>query len=195
MKNPGYRRIALTRSAANAGMFVYITASPFVFLRLLNLSAFSFGWVFGTNALALMIGGLANGLLLKKHAPDKLFSGAIVLVLIFGVLSAVSGFLPPTLATLMIPLIGFLFGLGMIMPTSTALALKGHGKHTGSASALLGSLQYAVAFAVSGAVSLFPEGGVLTMTLGIGCCGLVAAALHFINRPPRLAVEAPASIN
>jgi len=182
LKDPYFLRISLSRNLANAGMFAYITAAPFIFIKLLGISTQNFGWVFGANALAIMLGSVLNGRWLKRHAMERLLSMATVGILGSGVLVVISGFLPLNTFVILVPLALFMFTLGVIMPNSTALALAEQKAHTGSASALLGSMQFAIACLVSGAVSAASNGNVHAMTIGIGVCALLSFASYFFKR-------------
>ena len=182
IRHPGFARIVLSRSLTGAGLFVFITASPFVYTNILGLSSLSFGLIFGANAMATMAGNVFNGFMLKKYTPEKLFPAGLKVVSVFGILAAVSGLFAPRVPLLMFPMAGFMFGLGMILPSSTPLALSGHGNNTGSASALIGSMQFVFAFAASGIISLLPKGTTLPMTIGVAVCGLSAAAIHFAGK-------------
>ena len=181
IKHPGFLNTALVRSLANAGMFIYITSAPFIFTQLLHLDETQFGLVFACTALSMMVGNLINSFLLKKYSPELLYKTAIRIVLSFSLLSAISGFIAPTLFLLIIPIMGYLFGLGMIMPNATSLALMGHGANSGSASALIGSFQFAFAFCASGIISFLPKEGALPMTLGVAFCGLCTAGFYCIK--------------
>ncbi len=183
LKNPGFMKIASARNIANAGMFIYITASPFVFLQIFSLSEFQYGFVFAGTAGAAMAGNIVNSILLKKFDPERLFDTTMVLSLVFGLLAGVLSVISPGMIFVIVVLAGYMFTIGMMLPNSTGIALSGHGKNTGSASSLLGSLQFVAAFAASAAMSMAPIGSIKPMTIGIAVCGIIAALIHFIKRP------------
>ncbi len=66
--------------------------------------------------------------------------------------------------------------LGFIMPNATTLALSGHPRTAGSASALLGVLQHAVGAAAAPLVGL-GGGSALPMAIVIAVCGVSALAV------------------
>ncbi|MCY1308360.1 hypothetical protein D9M70_583620 [compost metagenome] len=61
------------------------------------------------------------------------------------------------------------------MPNSAACALAKQGQHAGSASALMGSLQFSVAAGASALVGLLHDGTALPMAGVIALCGATAA--------------------
>ena len=72
-------------------------------------------------------------------------------------------------------------GLGFTFPNSTALGMSEQGKGAGSASALLGTLQYSLATISSVLVALLHDSGPGPMAAIIGGCGVLAScARHFI---------------
>ncbi len=62
---------SLATGFSSAGMFAYIAGAPFVFINLFGVRPERFGWFFGANAAAVVIGAQINGRLLHGHAPEK----------------------------------------------------------------------------------------------------------------------------
>lgn len=133
-------------------MFTYIAASPFIFQNHFGTSPFLYSCCFGVNALGIMLGSLAVSNF--KDAKVALKVG----VTGFALMS-----LPMTVALIFSPsvwivevlLFFFLVFLGLILPSSTTLALDLERKNSGNASALLGFL-------------MFLFGGVLSPLTGMG---------------------------
>ncbi len=180
LKFPGFLRISLARNIMNAGMFAYVTTSPFIFMKMYGLNEFQYGLVFAGTAVSIMLGNILSGILLKKTAPEKLFDVSNVLALIFGVLTVAVSFTKPAMIVLLLPIIGYMFNLGLMLPGSTSLALRGHGKNTGAASAINGSIQFITAFGASGIMSAFSGLSLLPMAFGVGICGVASSAIYFI---------------
>ncbi|MER1234326.1 MFS transporter [Pseudomonas aeruginosa] len=84
---------------------------------------------------------------------------------------------PATLWPLLVPLFGCVASLGCIIPNASACAMAGQGQHAGSASALMGSLQFSVAAGASALVGVLHDGTAIPMTLVIAVCGAVATLL------------------
>lgn len=72
--------------------------------------------------------------------------------------------------------IGYGF-LGLVMPTSAVLALEAHGANAGTASALMGTVQFAAGSGVMWLVGSFASAAPLPMLLGIAGCATLAALL------------------
>ena len=73
-----------------------------------------------------------------------------------------------------IPIFFYVASLGMILPNATAGALAEQSENTGSASALIGTLQYGLEAIASSIVSYFNNGTSLPMSAVIGICGITA---------------------
>jgi DHA1 family bicyclomycin/chloramphenicol resistance-like MFS transporter len=74
-------------------------------------------------------------------------------------------------------------GIGFVMPNSTALALADHPEAAGTASAMLGAIQFVVGAAAAPVVGAFADGTALPMALVIAATGLAAlAALAVLTR-------------
>lgn len=169
---------------AQAGMFAYITGSPYVFMSIYKLTPAQYGWVFGANAFGLIFCSQLNRHFLKKRSPLavlKVVYPVIALVSIFIV--AVGGTqagLAPTIAGIFV----FLAFLGMTFPNSTASSLANQGRFAGSASALLGTLQYGTSAIFSGIVSALHNGTQMPMSGVMGICGICAfLVFYFVAEP------------
>lgn len=169
----------LSGGFASAGMFAYITGSPQVFITLYGIPAQDFGWLFGLNALGLIAGSQYNRRLLLRYSADTILRRANRATVILGlvlVVITVSG--RSGLPGLLIPLFGYLATLGFTGPNAIALALAHQGMRAGSASALIGTLQFGIATLSSAAVGLLGNESALPMTTVIAGCGLLAYGAH-----------------
>ena len=90
LQEPRFATYALTGSLASAGLFAYIAGSPFVFMKLFGVSEKHYGWIFGMNALGLIMASQVNRLLLRKRTSADIILRASILQCTFGLLLAVS---------------------------------------------------------------------------------------------------------
>ena len=181
LQDRGFLGYALSGGFAQAGMFAYITGSPHVFIELYGVPAQAYGWLFGLNALGLIASSQINRRLLLRHSADSILRRAnrttVVLgLLLLGIAAGGWGGLP----ALLVPLFGYLASLGFTAPNAMANALARQGARAGSASALIGALQFGVATVSSTLVGLLGAGSALPMAGVIAGCGLSAYAAHRI---------------
>lgn len=180
-KDKKFLGFALAGGLAQAGMFAYITGSPFVFINLFGVPAEYFGWIFGSNALGLIALSQVNGRLVRFYNPTNILRVCLLMTAIFSLLLIISGTFNFGFWGVAIPIFLYVASLGMILPNATAGALAEQTENAGSASALIGTLQYGLAAIASSLVSYFNNGTPLAMTAIIGVCGISAfIALNFL---------------
>lgn len=174
---------ALTGGIAVAGMFSYIAGSPFVFIKLYGVPAEHFGWLFGTNAAGFILVAQVNARLLAKRGPSFLLARAVWVYLLAGVsLLAVSAMHTEALWPLLIPLFVCIASLGCILPNAAACAMNGQGARAGSASALMGCLQFSVASGAASLVGVLHDGSAMPMAMVISLCGLLVVSIAMYTR-------------
>ncbi|HDS1683782.1 TPA: multidrug effflux MFS transporter [Pseudomonas putida] len=182
---------ALTGGIAIAGMFAYIAGSPFVFIKLYGVPAEHYGWLFGTNAAGFILVAQVNARLLAKRGPAFLLVRAVWLYLAAGlVLLGLAALRPAQLWPLLVPLFVCIASLGCIIPNASACAMSGQGARAGSASALMGCVQFSVAAGAASLVGVLHDGSAVPMTLVISLCGALVVSVALLTR--RLQATRPA---
>ncbi|MDX9666702.1 Bcr/CflA family multidrug efflux MFS transporter [Pseudomonas sp. P5_152] len=174
---------ALTGGVAIAGMFAYIAGSPFVFIKLYGVPPEHFGWLFGLNAAGFILVAQLNARLLSKRGPAFLLARAVWVYLAAGLtLLAVSTLHTEQLWPLLIPLFICIASLGCIIPNAAACAMNGQGARAGSASAMLGCLQFSVAAGAAALVGVLHDGTAMPMAMVISLCGILVVSVAMLTR-------------
>lgn len=174
---------ALTGGIAMAGMFSYIAGSPFVFIKLYGVPAEHYGWLFGTNAAGFILIAQLNARLVGKRGPAFLLSRTIWIYLAAAlVLLAITGLRTEQLWPLLVPLFVCIASLGCIIPNASACAMNGQWARAGSASAMLGCLQFSVAAGAAAMVGVLHDGTAVPMALVISICGALAVGISVLTR-------------
>jgi DHA1 family bicyclomycin/chloramphenicol resistance-like MFS transporter len=172
----------LSSSCAIACMFAFISGSPFVFINLHHISPQHYSWLFGLNALGMTLASQINRHWLARSTPATLYRQALLLNVCAGAaLFAVSGSSATWL--LVVPLFCCLATVPAIGANATAIAMSHCGENAGSASALIGVLQFAIAGLVSALIALLHDGTARPMTGMIFACGLCAIAIASAGKP------------
>lgn len=176
LRNRVFMRYVGVQALAMGVMFAYIGSSPFVFQEHFGLSPLAYSLCFGVNSLGIMGGSLlilcfgqARQALRVGVTGFLVMSGVVALVLLLG-------------ASVWVVEGAFFFllvCLGMILPTSTTLALEPVRGSSGSASAVLGFF----AFLVGGICS--PLAGVGDMLVSTSVVIVICAACTFLVLPVR----------
>ena len=183
-----YRRILADRrflgyfvasGFGTGGMFVYITASPHLFIEVYGVPAQAYGWLFGMNAAGLIAAAQLNHFLLRRASLYRALEIGVTANLVSAVvLLAVAllgiGGLPALLA----PLFAVIASLGIVLPNAAAAALAAHGVHAGSASALMGTATFLTGALAAAIVATFHTDSALAMALVIAASSVIAFVGH-----------------
>ena len=161
-----------------SSFFAYLANSSFVLIDHYGLSPRQYSIAFGVNAAAFIGTSQFTGKLTGRFGlPPVVKAAATGHAAVMVSLLAVNllGFdqLPLMLALLFV---GFGF-LGLVIPTTAVLALDNHGRIAGTASALMGTLQFVVGAVVMATVGLFVDGTARPMVAGIAACAVIAFAM------------------
>jgi MFS transporter, DHA1 family, multidrug resistance protein len=175
--NKKFIGFVLAGAFVQAGMFAYISGSPFVFIELFKIKPQHYGWYFGSNAFGLIFASQVNIRLLQKYRPEKILAKAFWILFTAGVALATSAYLQLSFYFLAIPIFIYISTLGITLPNTSAAAMAQERQRIGSASALLGTLQFALAAISSGIVSFLHNGTSLPMAGVIALCGAVSLAI------------------
>lgn len=170
---------SLSQSLTFAGMFAYITGSPFVLITLYGVPAEHYGFVFGANAIGFIGVAQINVRLLARYTPGVLLLFGLSAAAFFGTfvfLAALTGI--GGLPGLLVPLFCFMACLGFIGPNSTARALQPMGANAGAASAVLGTIQFTMGGLSGAIIAALPKTSAIPMAAMIGGCGLLGFAVH-----------------
>jgi DHA1 family bicyclomycin/chloramphenicol resistance-like MFS transporter len=190
LKQPQFLAYSLCGGLGAAGMFAYISGSPFVYIKLFGISETHYGWLFGLNAFGLIFGSQLNRFVLRRFSSQQAITVISSLQASLGVLLIVYSTLGhfQMIATLVL-ISGYLFLQGFLYPNTTALALIPFEKNAGAASAMMGFLQMVCSSLASALVSYLHNGTALPMTGVMAvCAGLGVLSLLTILRRREVAL-------
>lgn len=176
LATPVFVGYMLSVAAIFAGLMTYVSMSPFVFIESLGLSPEVFGLLNVFNVAGLITGNLVAGRLTARLGVARLVLAGLALALAGGVLmtaTAAAGFLD--VAAIVVPLMVFTAGMGIVYPNAMAGAMAPFPRAVGSASALMGFMQMAAGGAVAMAAGYLPHDSHLAM--GVVIAAAAAAGL------------------
>jgi MFS transporter, DHA1 family, multidrug resistance protein len=177
-----------------AVMMAYISASPFLYQEMMGLSEMAYGLLFGLNALALMIVSAASATLAGRVDVRRLVGLGLAVSLAGTVLFLAIALTGLPVGLLAVAVFVAVAPLGLVFGNATALALESVPRAAGSASALLGALQFGLAALVSPLVSLGGEGTAVPAAIVMVTSAIIACvAFVLAGRPTRDCVRRPRS--
>ncbi|MES1215586.1 MAG: multidrug effflux MFS transporter [Bacteroidota bacterium] len=160
---------------ASAGMFAYITESPFVIIEIFKIDAKHFGWFFAFNASGLIAASQLNRLLLSKNSSESIISVTSVIQVTAGILLfLLTYFNIIGLAGIIALLFTYLAMQGFLFPNTSALSLAPFHTRTGIASSLMGCCQMFFSACASAVVSFLHNNTAIPMTVVIACCSVIS---------------------
>ena len=179
LRDRRYLGRVLTGGFIFAGLLAYISGSSFVYIELFKVQPEHFGLYFGANAVGLMIASQINRYLAGRVHPEVIVGTVLPVAAVAGVtllVDAYTGF--GGFAGILVPLFCFVICHGFVGPNATALAMSPYGAMAGSASALMGTIQFALGAATGGLVSALGDGTAVPFALVIAGCGIAALTVH-----------------
>ena len=177
-----YLGVVLIGGFAMSSFFAYLAGSSFIYIDHCGLTPTQFSFIFSINAIAFIGMAQFSGYFGKRFGLTRVVNIALAYYL-----TVTSVLLALTLAGVdnVYVLIGFLFfafgAMGVVVPSTGALALQNYKATAGTASSLLGTLQLVVAVSVIGIVSAFSGGSPVPMITAMVVCALMAFMLGRIT--------------
>lgn len=169
---------AFTASFMFAALFSFISGSPFVFIERYGISPREYGVVFGGMVIFMTLGSLLNARFVRRLGAGRILRAAVFVPAIAGVSAAVMGWIEARYGTIGLwPfLICFVFQiatLSLIGPNATAMALQHYPHMAGTASSLMGVLQFGSGAIFGAIVGQTFDGTIGPMTMAMGIAGVL----------------------
>jgi DHA1 family bicyclomycin/chloramphenicol resistance-like MFS transporter len=165
-----------------AGLLTYVSGSPYVFIELFHVSPERYGLYFGVNACGILAASQTNRWLATRVDARRIVGVVLTVamtasvILLFNAYSGFGGF-----AGILVPLFFYIACHGFVLPNTTALAMAPHGTVAGSASALLGTVQFVLASLTGALVAALANGTPVPLAAVIAGCGVAAFVSHHVG--------------
>jgi DHA1 family bicyclomycin/chloramphenicol resistance-like MFS transporter len=182
IRHPQFYTYAFGGAFAFAGLFVYVTGSPIIFIDSFHVDPRGYGLIFAALAMSFIGGSQLNVWLTRRYADRKIFRLALIcqnivmLVILAGTLGGWYG-----LAASIVLLMLYLPFCGMAYPNAAALALEPFSKNIGSASALLGFLQMSIGAFASTGVGFLQASSSLPIFAVMAATAVIGLAILLVN--------------
>jgi len=182
LRDPYYLGLVLMASFGMSSYMIYVASSSFVLIEHYGLSPTFYSVMFSINAVSFIGASQMNATLARRYGLRRVVRTAVI-----GFAAAMSTLFAVTalgfdrldvMASLLFCGYGF---LGLVIPTTAVLALESHGRIAGTASALMGTLQFVTAAAVIGVGGQFFDGTSLPMVTVIAICAVIVLVLSTLT--------------
>ena len=183
IKHPQFYTYALTGAIAYAGLYAYISGSPYVFMEIFLVNERQYGWIFSVIAMGVIGSAQLNNIALRSYSSEQVIKIATFCQGIIGIMLAVMSYFGwVELYSTIFLIFLFLCGQGFIFPNASALCLAPFPHTAGSASALMGAIQMGIGAGISALVSVLQNGTAIPMTAVMACCSVTAFLVFFFGR-------------
>ena len=183
IKHPQFYTYTLTGAIAYAGLYAYISGSPYVFMEIFKVNERQYGWIFSVIAMGVIGSAQVNNIALRKYSSEQIIKIATLCQSITGVVLAVMSYFGcGDLYSTIFLIFLFLCGQGFIFPNASALCLAPFPHTAGSASALMGAIQMSIGAGASALVSILQNGTRVPMAAVMACCAISAFLVFFFGR-------------
>jgi DHA1 family bicyclomycin/chloramphenicol resistance-like MFS transporter len=154
----------LVNSFLFAGVFAYISASPFVFIEVYGVTPGRFGLYFAMGALGIMAGALVNSRLLRRRPPERVLRlGLFLVVLAAAAIPALVWTGRGGPLSFAVAMTVYVFAQGLIMPNAIAAAMEPLRDMAGMGASFLGAMQMLAGSAAGYGVNALYDGTALPM--------------------------------
>jgi DHA1 family bicyclomycin/chloramphenicol resistance-like MFS transporter len=149
MRDRRFVGLTLSFGLSFGAVFAYIAGSPFILEDIFGLSPQIFGLIFAGNAVGLVVMSQVSARLVGRFGPQRLLTFGIVACAASGLGLLLAVLAHGGLATVLPCFFVLLSAFALVAPNVTALALAPYPHIAGSASALIGLVQFGVGAAVA----------------------------------------------
>lgn len=145
--------------------FSYITAIPFVYLTVFEVSEFEFSWLFGLNVFGLMIAHFINTRLVSRMGSRRMLHSGVALSVLAATSLLVSYVFSLSLVYYVLAILPLMASLSMISVNADALILQEFAEHAGTATAVNGTLRFGIGALAGPILAVFYDGSALPFVL------------------------------
>ncbi|UVD79284.1 multidrug effflux MFS transporter [Myroides albus] len=166
VQNNTFIKYTLIGSLTYSILMIYLANAPYLIMEYGGLSSNMFSSIFAFNAIGLILGAwLANSVLSRWYTVEQIVKLTVYFGIVASVVFLIMCSYKSTIELMLIPLFFIVLTLGVLFPTTTKLALAPFTTNSGSASALLGTLQLTLTFIISALTNIIPL-DLITLTGG-----------------------------
>jgi DHA1 family bicyclomycin/chloramphenicol resistance-like MFS transporter len=196
LRDGRFMGLTLIGTFGMSSFMAFLGNSSFIYIQHYGLTPTQYSIAFSVNAVSFFAVSQATGFLVGKFGLNR-----VVKIAVTGYVASMVALLAVYLSGIdsVWVLGGFMFVafgfLGLVLPSTSVLAMEEQGEIAGSASALMGTVQMVVAAVIMGIVGAFSDGTARPMVVAFAACAVAAFAITQITlarrRSPNM-MEVPA---
>lgn len=176
-----FLKYTLIGSVTYSILMIYLANAPYLIMEYGQLSSATFSYIFAFNAVGLMVGAWVSSAFTRWWSIRQIILYTTILGLFCSIIFLGLCMMQQPIEWLLVPLFFIILTLGVLFPATTKLALEPFHENSGSASALLGSLQLMLTFIISAATNVIPVDLLLLTGLALLVCHGLYLACYAIK--------------
>ncbi len=161
----------------HAGLLAFVTNSSLVFINVLGLQPYEYGYCFSAAMSGGVAGSLLTGRLVMKLGIPRMLSLGTAIIALAGAAAVIFNFRSGGLWSILVPSVCYLFGMGFILSNAVAHVLSRFRHIAGAAAAVVGVTQFLFGALSTGLLSLNDTPSALPLAVAFAACGTGSAAL------------------
>ena len=167
--------------------FAYITAIPFVYLTVFQVSEFTFSVLFGITVVALMTSHFINTRLVVRKGSRKMLGYGLICALISATALLVVNYFSFPVAYTVLSILPLMGGISIVAVNSDALVITKFPEHSGTATAVIGTLRFGIGALAGPVLAYFYDGSALPFAVLMFSAVLVVLLCQvIINRNEKI---------
>jgi len=156
LHNPMFITTTLASGFVYAGLMAYLSSSSFIYIDMLGVPVQYFGLIFLSSVVGYMAGSALSARLSRTHDSERtVLVGAVLTAFATTGMWLGTFLLPSSVLVLMLPMVFYAAGMGLMLPNAMALALRPFPHIAATASALMGFIQMGISAAATALVGAY----------------------------------------
>jgi len=180
LSNVEARLDIITSMMISLAFFAYITAIPFVYLEVFGVSEYSFSLLFALNVLALMSAHFTNTRFVVRKGSRTMLRFGLSIAIVAVTALALVNILELSLLYTVIAIFPLMGSISMVAVNSDALILTKFPSHSGTVTAVIGTLRWGIGALAGPIMAYFYDGSakpfallMFFSVLLVLCCQLI----------------------
>jgi MFS transporter, DHA1 family, multidrug resistance protein len=183
LKHRAFMGYALTSTFQFAALMSWLSGSPFAFIQGYGVSPHTFGLTFGAAIVVFTGCNLMNARFAPVFGSSKILRHAVIVPLVFGPSGLVLALIERQTGAIgvwlfLLFIVPHVAMMALVVPNATAMALQRYPHMAGTASSLMGVLQYGVGSLFGVAVGQAFDGTMVPLTAALAVAGTLCFASH-----------------
>lgn len=171
--------LILCMSLCFAGMFAYITASPFVYIEFFGVSPQAYGVLFGLNIAGVIVVTLINARMVTRLGTHMMLVAGVLAAAVSGLWLLAAGLSGSGgLVAIVSGLLCYISVTGLLGANCLARLLRDFPEQAGAAAGLAVATQFGLGMLASALVSAWHDGTPLPMTVIMAITGVSSALAY-----------------